>query len=525
MISIILCIIVLCILLHVLLRKKHLDKFNVEKRKNMTDLKYIVVQYDNKQIISRLKKYCPDKSVPTHYPESFVKVGKQLGSLWNIPEDENYIRQGVLVTRQDGTTKEIESIKNVVTQAFGISQPAKVVKVQFKSHIEKSNGVWLHNDYVCTENRDILILVYLSDLSEDDGAKLHIYKHKNYNGERIDIERYQNKRLHKLEDKITTDAIGGEWFDGVRVFELVDAIVPKKGRIVAFDYRNDRNIHAVDALATRKDRKLCEIWLSVDHQPKIERSYVGVPFEIRSDSATHGDMFEALIKTYFTKQEYELVKSIKLPFENFSFITWGIQFKERIYLEYYIYFIDEKWLYTHWREGLDEILKCFPQCMVKTIPDEWQVDMISIEIPLNGENIHSIDVYEMEDAGSGSCVQLFSDGTFYHKNEYNFFDTPNNPSLNKCNIFQDDTDAKEFAPMLESDMFIFKDWRISLCVAKKSNDRIGLYYSGVPLRDVLMYRNIECLGKLNIASCLIDVGYDIIDGKIKTFCLYGSFLR
>lgn len=224
--------------------------------------------------------HSPDRTRLVEYPLSFGAVGEYRASLWNnIPADECYHHHGVLVrdhTGLEGPSKlrEFEWLRRRATQLTRL--PMRLLEVRTKSHIKRSNGVWLHTDSqrehldwlrVDTEpglTRDFLLLVYLTSLKDTDGGKLHVFA--NVSEEHPDAEyydTYQSNVRVEFSGPLTTSKVGGEWRHGVNTFHSMLELIPVAGSAVFMDHRKVDNVHAVTQMHTGVNRELLEAWFSV----------------------------------------------------------------------------------------------------------------------------------------------------------------------------------------------------------------------------------------------------------------------
>ena len=500
------------------------------------DVRALVASYkESPATIDRLRRLCPDRAHPRAYPESFAGVGEALGARWNVPPDQSYHKQGVLVQSYAPSEVKLEALAEWVARELGIGEPVAVVEVKCKTHTARSNGVWLHTDFRATADRHVLVLVYLSDLNPSDGGQLHIYTHRSEVGDEEEVDGYQTGRLSPLPTVCATAGIGGEWTDGRRRFECVRTIVPRKGLVVAMDCRSHRNVHAVSAMETGTARMLCEMWFRVDAKRVLNRTYVGTSYARAASDDTHATLFRALSTACFSPQQRAHVEDLnrRLPLDIFDFVVWGIQDKPSgMGLEYYFYFAPSEWR-AHW-EAIRRFLGA--ACLVETLRVEFEPGMISVDIPLSPDaRVESVDVYHLANHREGVCHTQRVSGGPVHKNTYVFVHKP--PRRDRA--FRPDDDATTAASdaqvlALAKQVGVppkhlrFRDWRVSVCLATKSAGRRGVYYSGVPLRDMQLAASdamAQSISDLQGATVLVDVGYDIVDDKRVSFCVYGCFLR
>lgn len=159
--------------------------------------------------------------------------------------------------------------------------------------------------------------------------------------------------------------------------------------------------------------------------------------------------------------------------------------------------------------------------------------MVSAELIDASGGTGGIDVYHIQSPTRGCCVRSVN-GRYVLKNTYEFVLRPA-AHADARRRRHDRASQLAFERLARgagsSVPLLFRDWRISACVAQKiQKGRIGLYYSGVPSRAVLTSARCppdwrRALARLRLGQTLLDVGYDIdASERIVTFCVYGASL-
>lgn len=226
------------------------------------DLSVLVVDgfsEDRPERLRALEHMCPDPLRPRDYPDSFRAIGAEQAVAWNVPADEHYARHGVLVFR-DAPSESLAWISQRVSRLLGGS--FYVSEVQYKTHMRQSAGVWLHTDI--RADREVLVLLYLSDLRDADGARLVLFSR---GAERPANLRWEpnyvsGEPIVDIERPIETAAVGGEWSHGRVVLMPRKSVQPARDRAVILDHRAGKaNVHAVTQLRTNASRRLVEVWL------------------------------------------------------------------------------------------------------------------------------------------------------------------------------------------------------------------------------------------------------------------------
>lgn len=195
--------------------------------------------------------------------------------------------------------------------------------------------------------------------------------------------------------------------------------------------------------------------------------------------------------------------------------SWGI--------EVYFYYASD-----HTIHRILSILAAYYDVRLSYLPFlGFSPGMVSFELPTErGGVIDAADIYDIVSPTYGYCIRY--DATHAQpmlKNKYYFslreYDQNTVASKRAAKRSTDDARPKEFPVVID-------DWRISRCIANKSDGRRGIYYSGVPARVVERTRAAPLLVQRTLKSMLLrhsllDIGYDTIDGKQVSFCVYGAY--
>jgi hypothetical protein len=230
--------------------------------------------------------YSPDRSRPYDYPLSFGGIGSARAERWNnVPVEESYHRHGVLVRdhtggvhtgRMEGETRLpcFEWITRRVQQLVG---PVRLIELRTKTHIEHSNGVWLHTDSQRERldwlgkdagkgmRRDFLLLLYLTTLHDKDDGKLHVFSNSSdpdVAADALHFDAYQSGVRVEFTAPVVTSKVGGEWRHGQQTFRSVLELTPVAGSAVLLDHRLVDNVHAVSQMQTSARRELVEAWFA-----------------------------------------------------------------------------------------------------------------------------------------------------------------------------------------------------------------------------------------------------------------------
>ena len=204
-------------------------------------------------------------------------VREELGKKWNIPPDECYLKQGLVVNEDEPleyfTTTEW---KKKISKIIDVDYDRLSIKVfRYRTNIENTNGLWLHTDKDLEPNRNIEVLIYVNneEWKPEYGGELLLFSNENKidDVDRKEYNEWQNGRemseLSELNigDIIRTKGIGGPWHshDKLVDFKLEKKIPPLFGRVVIIDYRDNYNIHAVTP-KKKFNRKTIEAYWSYE---------------------------------------------------------------------------------------------------------------------------------------------------------------------------------------------------------------------------------------------------------------------
>lgn len=205
--------------------------------------------------------------------------------------------------------------------------------------------------------------------------------------------------------------------------------------------------------------------------------------------------------------------------------VWGVQQRgTSIGLEFYFYAPDVRLVWP----CISSVLRLAPMDTIRGLT--FVPQMISVEIHPEDLSAGAVDVYHIQNATNGYCVRANGD-CWELKNVYYFVLKPElyglgwraNPDLRAESELAALAEVQSFRPTL-----LFDDWRVSACIAPKKDGRLGVYYSGVPVRRVLACPKVpavfsRCLKSLELRNALIDVGYDErADQGMVGLSLYGA---
>lgn len=217
------------------------------------------------RLLATLEARCPRREVPSAYPDSFRAVGRELSLQWNVPPDENYARHGVLVHRGDPRDPSLHWVARRVSVLLG--KQLEVSEVQYKTHLDRSNGVWLHTDR--RAGRQILVLLYLDTLAAHDGGELVLFrKARRPQPNATQVSGYVSGRpIDGFGAAVETAGVGGEWTHGNATLVPARRVRPRRNRAVVLDHRESANVHAVTRMRSAAPRRLVEIWLTRSAPP------------------------------------------------------------------------------------------------------------------------------------------------------------------------------------------------------------------------------------------------------------------
>jgi len=180
-------------------------------------------------------------------------------------------------------------------------------------------------------------------------------------------------------------------------------------------------------------------------------------------------------------------------------------------LEFYFYGYDWSVVY----EALDAAVGC----NVRELTVPFKPMMISANVPLTGEVIEEVDVY---DGPTSSCHVQHSNGTHDYKNHY-WLDFVKTKGANTS-----DTVSKqlEWVGNMSRRFLVFDEWEFGLAVARKTRSRKGVYFSGVAVDRArsLVPAVLKKVLRAAPASALVDVAYDVVGEEIINTCVYSGLI-
>lgn len=266
-------------------------------------------------------------------------------------------------------------------------------------------------------------------------------------------------------------------------------------------------------------------WHRANDARIIRYTYTLQRYESRVSNASPTNIFTALVEALWPHSSSQLCLLARALTKCVGSFVWGVQHRESIpSLEFYFYASDVRAVWP----CVATILNLDPldASLIPFVPQ-----MASVEIDVTAMRGTNIDIYHIQDDRNGYCIRH---GVYAVRNTYRFALKPyrrdlgwrRNPCAEADAILGElMTDAG-----LSSSVVLFRDWRISACVAVKTNGRKGLYFSGVPTKAILGSKHIptkmrRALSRLKTRHTLLDVGYDLngADTTPRTFCIYGSF--
>lgn len=217
---------------------------------------YIVTNVPS-NLLMTFDRLVPDRSKhPSHYPDTVRPLGYQHG--WVVPPDETYLHHGVIVS-----TPRLESADKLALWASRTLRMGQLTptEIRVKAHIHYSNGVWMHTDR--RPGREILMLIYLTDLRVTDGGMLHLFETNETTWPTRIVTAYPRNEKIKFErsDRIQTAYVGGAWHERQRIFSVCKRIVPTRGLAVILDCTHEHNVHAVECMQSTRPRHVVEVWL------------------------------------------------------------------------------------------------------------------------------------------------------------------------------------------------------------------------------------------------------------------------
>ena len=261
------------------------------------------------------------------------------------------------------------------------------------------------------------------------------------------------------------------------------------------------------------------------HHTRWEYTYTLQKYKCAQNAMTGTQIFDRLNRAVGSNATHRLHLAFDvLNNTSLARFVWGVQNRDDKWsIEFYFYHprADEIW-----KELLPILRKLYdcsnlPQDLTRL---QFTPRMISIDIPLENEQpIHAVDAYDITSPTYGLCMRCTRYNLPYLKNTYNFVLRDYDPEYVAYKA------ARPTHPNHIGTLpLLFKDWRISLCVATKhAKGCTGIYCSGVPLSQVLRHDHTpdlvkDALSHQYIHTTMVDIGYDIHEKNIETFCMYGS---
>ena len=122
-------------------------------------------------ILKDLETNCPDSdinNVDKSVYDNTTKIVSDMGSEWNIPPDESYLKQGLIV-KKDTPPIYFTSLewKKTISDILGVDyKRIDIESWQYRTNIENTNGLWLHTDkdlFGEEFNRSIEVLIYVNN--------------------------------------------------------------------------------------------------------------------------------------------------------------------------------------------------------------------------------------------------------------------------------------------------------------------------------------------------------------------------
>ena len=117
-----------------------------------SDLRFFVV--DNiipKKILLECESKCPSNNldnVDKDIYETTTQAVDDFGKDWNIPSDESYLKQGIVVKRDTPPSYfTSEAWLYTIATIVGIDYRKLIPNLwHYRTNIENTNGLWLHTD-------------------------------------------------------------------------------------------------------------------------------------------------------------------------------------------------------------------------------------------------------------------------------------------------------------------------------------------------------------------------------------------
>lgn len=258
----------------------------------------------------------------------------------------------------------------------------------------------------------------------------------------------------------------------------------------------------------------------------IRKTYTLQTYESIASNDSPSRIFDALVRAHWPEAHQQLRRLVSKLCMCVDTFVWGVQTRgSDVGLELYFYAPDVRVMWPCLASAL-KVDALDPEGRLTFTPQ-----MVSVEVDPATLAVQNIDLYNIQDARTGYCVRRTPDLTFVIKNHYRFALKPPKAGLgwrtNPDQAADDEFSALVDDAGLSSRCILFRDWRISACVADKMGTRKGLYFSGVPAKTVL---DASCapetfrraLKGMRLRETLLDVGYDVQGDAPLTFCVYGS---
>lgn len=231
--------------------------FAFDRRTNWAGLRYRVVDgLLTSEECARLRAVAPTRDAsPSAYPDSLRRVSVDEARRWSVPLDEHYLKHGVLVD-SPGHLAEYAWLADRVGRLMRTR--LYLTELRLKTHLPKSNGVWVHTDR--RTGREILVLFYLTTLKRRDGGALYLFSHdRRPNRGGLDYD--SGRPIAGFPASFDVGRVGGERPAVMRRVFTRRVVIPRVGRAVVLDHRHgETNLHAVSATTSDAPRVLVEAW-------------------------------------------------------------------------------------------------------------------------------------------------------------------------------------------------------------------------------------------------------------------------
>ena len=209
----------------------------------------------------------------------------------------------------------------------------------------------------------------------------------------------------------------------------------------------------------------------------------------------------------------DIRRSLQAIGQHAKLFAWGIKSMAGLAgLDIELYFYGYEWEVV--REALDRAFGCD----VRELRIPARPMMISASVPDAGMRLEEVDVYQQE--GSEAFTH-YANGTTVYKNKYWLTFVPEGDAARSEKVRQ----QFEWGN-LSLHHLLFNEWEFGLCVARKSRNRTGVYFSGVAVgdaRDLVPPVLREALKKAH-DEVLVDVAYDIVDDKIVNIGVHSGYI-